>query len=281
MTELMLILATPNSSLYFAQMDELGMLEIIFPAIIPMKGCDQNGFHHKDVWGHSLLVMQHAEHIINNLDDYFGEKSEDISYNLAQADRLPLLKLAALMHDIGKPGTKETDPGTGRISFHNHAAKGAAMIEVLARAMKMSRENINFLARLTAEHLNILTLASGRARPLTQLRWFRKMHDDSIPAIILSMADIMSILGPDAGEEYRQNHINWSKKNIIDYCENIKTQIEKKPLITGSDLIALGMEPGPGIGKVLRQVRDAQDTAEVTTRQAALDLARSLAGRTS
>jgi putative nucleotidyltransferase with HDIG domain len=281
MTELMLILATPHSSLFFMQMDELGMLEIIFPGIIQMKGCGQNGYHHKDVWGHSLLVMQHAEHIINNLDDYFGERSEDVLQNLASASRLPLLKLAALLHDIGKPDTKDTDPVTGRISFHNHAARGAATIEVLSQAMKMSCENIRFLVLLIAEHLKILTLASGRTKPATQMRWFRKMHDDAIPAIILSMADMMSILGPEAGEDYRQNHLDWSKKSIIKYYENIRTRIEKKPLITGSDLIALGMAPGPGIGKVLGQVRDAQDTDEVTTREAALVLARSLVSRIS
>ncbi len=281
MTELMLILTTPKSGLFFGQMDELGMLEIIFPVIVPMKGCGQSGYHHKDVWGHSLLVMEQVEHIINNLHDYFGERAADVSENLASADRLPLLKLAALLHDLGKPDTRAANPRTGRTSFHNHDAKGAAMIEVVARTMKMSCSNIDFLVRLIAEHLNILTLASGRAKPAAEMRWFRKMHDDAVPAIILSMADIMSILGPDAGEDYRQSHMIWSKKSIIDYCENIRAIIERRPLVTGRDLIALGMEPGPGIGKVLGEVRDAQDTAEVTSREAALDLARSLKDRIS
>ena len=102
------------------------------------------------------------------------------------------------------------------------------------------------------------------------------MHDDAVPAIILSMADMMSIFGPDVGENYRQNHMIWSKNSIIKYCENIKETIEKRPLVTGCDLIALGMRPGPDLGKVLVQMRDAQDTDEVTTRKDAIGLACSL-----
>ena len=58
MAELLLILSAGGSADFCRTMDEFGVLEVIFPEIGPMKGCEQNGFHHLDVWEHSLLVME-------------------------------------------------------------------------------------------------------------------------------------------------------------------------------------------------------------------------------
>ncbi|TAN38544.1 MAG: HD domain-containing protein [Nitrospirae bacterium] len=281
MGELLQILATPESSRFVLQMDDLGILEIIFPEIVPMKTCRQNGYHHLDVWRHSLLVLQQAENIIKDLPDYFGDRTGDVSENLASADRLPLLKLAALLHDLGKPATRNTDSANGRISFYGHDEKGAVMLEAVARKMKMSLRDTGLLRLLVAEHLYILTLASGRAKPLTQMKWFRRVKDDAIPAIILGMADVMSIRGPDSTEEYRLNHIDWSKRSVRRYFEEIRAGLEKAPLVTGSDLIGMGMSAGPDIGRVLDQLMDAQDDGEVTTRQEALELAKRLSVRIS
>ena len=83
MTELLLILKTPHSTSFIKDMDQLGILDILFPEIPPMKGCEQNGFHHKDVWEHSLLVAESCEQVLNNLTSYFGDWAEDVSSNLA------------------------------------------------------------------------------------------------------------------------------------------------------------------------------------------------------
>ncbi|MHB8881750.1 MAG: HD domain-containing protein [Thermodesulfovibrionales bacterium] len=281
MNELLLILATPESSRFILQMDALGILEIIFPGIVPMKTCRQNGYHHLDVWGHSLLVLQHTENILSDLPAYFGDRAGDVSENLALADRLPLLKLAALLHDLGKPVTRSFDSVSGRISFYGHDEKGAAMMETMARTMKLSLKDTGLLKLLVAEHLYILTLASGRAKPLTQMKWFRKLKDDAIPAIVLGMADVMSIRGPDSTEKYRLNHIDWSKRSVRRYFDEIRAELEREPLVTGSDLIGLGMSAGPDIGRVLDRLTDAQDDGEVSNRQEALELAKRLSVRSS
>ena len=83
MTELLLILKTPHSTSFIRDMDHLGILDILFPEIPPMKGCQQNGFHHKDVWEHSLLVAKNCEEVLNNLTGYFGDRAGDVSINLA------------------------------------------------------------------------------------------------------------------------------------------------------------------------------------------------------
>ena len=276
MAEIRLILKSPGSFRFFRQMDDLGILDIIFPKIGPMKGCPRNGFHHKDVWEHSLLVMESCEEIINNFSKYFKDASAGVAENLAGNDRLPLLKLVALLHDTGKPSTRGLNPDTGRITFYGYDEEGAKLISLIAEKLKMSSRSRDFLVLMAAEHLHILHLASRAVKSATKMKWFRRMGDDSVPAIILSMADVMGILGPDATEEYRERHIRWSVESVIDYYKEIKAKIESPDLITGHDLIALGMKPGPEIGRILAQVRDARDSGEVANREDAIEMAKTL-----
>lgn len=274
--ELLLILKTSRSSFYFRLMDELGVLEIIFPETKAMKGCPQNGFHHMDVWKHSLLALENIEDIINDLASYFGDRGIAIAKNLDSDNRLSLLKLSALLHDAGKPATSVINPDTGRITFYHHDKEGARLIDLMAGRLKMSNRHRDFMLLLAGEHLHALNLVSGDVKAATKMKWFRKMGDDSVPAIILSMADTMSILGPDATEEYRERHINWSKQSVRDYYERIKAQTESPNFVTGNDLIAFGMKSGPEIGRILAEVRSAQDSGEITSREEALELARKL-----
>lgn len=276
MTELLLILETSGSAGFVELMDGLGILEIIFPEIIPMKGCIQNGYHHKDVWTHSLMVLENTERIAHNLHDYFGDAARDVGKLLSGFHRLPLLKLAALLHDMGKPSTRNVDAATGKVRFYGHAGEGAKMVGAAARRLRMSTDSVEFLVLLVSEHLKILDLASNKTRPATVVRWFRKMMDASIPALILSMADVMSILGPDASEEYRQNHMRWATEAIRGYFLETRAQLVTGPFVTGNDLIAMGMKPGTEIGRILGIVRDAQDTFKVSSREEAIELARTL-----
>jgi poly(A) polymerase len=272
--ELMLILNTSRSANYFRQMDNLGILEVIFPEITMMKGCEQNGFHHKDVWEHSLLAMENTEKILNELPEYFRKQSMEVAGNLNCNNRLQLLKLSALLHDTGKPATKSVDPDTGRITFHRHDKEGTKLIEGIAKRLKMSGRERDYLVLLSAEHLQPLHLASEKAASSARMKWFRRMGDESVPALILSMADVLSSLGPESGPGYRERHINWSKRSVMDYYERVKAQIERPDLVSGDDLIALGMKPGPEIGRVLEEIRDARDAGGISSREEAVAFAR-------
>lgn len=270
MSELLLILKTPCSSSFFRQMDRMGILEVILPEIMPMKGCTQNGFHHRDVWEHSLLTLENCEHIINNPTDFFETHATEVTGNLSEGNRLPILKLAALFHDIGKPLTRSLNPDTGRIIFYRHDAEGAILADMLSGRLKMSNTDKEFLSLLVAEHLHVLSLANKTVRPTTIMKWFRKMRDDSIPEIILSMADIKASSGIDSSEEFRDYYLNWTMSMVVKYYKGIKFKLERQGLITGKDLIALGMKPGPKMGKLLNAIRNAQDSGEINSREEAI-----------
>lgn len=276
MTELLLILNTPHSTSFIKDMDHLGILDILFLEIPPMKGCQQNGFHHKDVWEHSLLVAKNCEEVLNNLAGYFGDRAGDVSINLACDNRLPMLKLTALLHDIGKPLCRGINEETGRITFYKHDKAGEELAGALAERLKLSILDRDYLVQLVAEHLHVLSLAGNRVRTATRMRWFRKMKDNAIPAIILGIADVKSSLGIESTEQWRSHYLQWSKNIIRDYYETIRTRFESQNLVTGTDLIGLGMEPGPEMGGVLNILRNAQDTGEISNSEDALALAKSL-----
>jgi tRNA nucleotidyltransferase/poly(A) polymerase len=251
-------------------MDEIGLLEVLFPEILPMKSCNQNGYHHLNVWYHSLLVLENTEEIINNLVEIFGKWSTNISENLSLNDRLPLLKFAALLHDSGKPITQGQDEKTGKITFYGHEKEGTRIVDTVAKRFKMSNQNRELLSLLVAEHLQVLALMSKEIKSTGSMMWFRKMKDNSIPAIILGMADVLSSQGADSSVRYREDFIEQAKQSINNYFARTKAMIEMPNLINGYDLIALGMKPGTEIGHILNRLRNAQDIGEVTTREEAL-----------
>lgn len=277
MTELQNILLGSNSSVWLRQMDDLGILEIIFPEILPMKGCKQNWYHHRDVWRHSLLVLEQIEQILCDLSR-FGEVSPAIAA-LLNNDKTVFLKLAGLLHDIGKPSTSGIKPGTERIIFYGHDRAGAELIRELSDRLKLSGRSKDFLVNIVSAHLRPLALSSPKAKSAARLRWFRRMRDDAVPALILSMADVMSSLGPESGVDYREHFIGWATESIQEYFASIKPALELPLLINGEDLISMGMKPGIALGRILYRLRFAQDLGRITSREEALEFASDMISR--
>ncbi len=277
--ELFHIFRTARGAGATAAMDTHGMLEAIFPEIIAMKLCTQNGYHHKDVWGHTLLVLEQTEHILDDPAAYFGVTAAAVMQNLAAGDRIALLKCAALLHDVGKPATRGLKQATGRISFTDHDRAGAEVADRIAERMKLSNQARSFLVLLVREHLQPLFLSRAGVTPSARMRWLRKMGHDVVPSVILAMADVMSSRGPESGQEYRDRFTSWCGQLVGDYYASAREILSRPRLISGHDLIELGMEPGPQMGPILEQVHEAQDSGEVTDRDGALELARELMGR--
>lgn len=254
-------------------MDELGILDVIFPEIRHMKGCTQNTYHHTDVWNHSLMVLEICEYVVNHLQEFFGSVAEEVADNLKPGNRIPLLKLSAMLHDVGKPMTRGVKEDTGRITFYGHDKKGTEIVSQITQRLRMSSRDQEFVRRMVAEHLNVLNLFFYKVRPTTRMRWFRKLKHDCIPIIIMGIGDIRSTLGPASTEERRENHLRWSQNTVKEYYRKIKKQLERHNFITGKDLMDIGMSPGPELGDVLRKIREAQDAGLIRNREAALAMA--------
>jgi putative nucleotidyltransferase with HDIG domain len=274
LAELLLILETDRSACSFRKMDELGILEVLFPEIMPMKACAQNGYHHKDVWEHSLLVMENVEHILSDLAGFFGDVSSSVADSLA-AGTSSLVKLASLLHDVGKPDTKGVRPDS-RITFRGHDKVGAGIAQAVCKRLRMPNRSRDLVVRIVREHLRPLVLSSFGTESSALVRWFGKMRDDAIPVLILGMADVMSSLGPESGAEYRERIIAWIQESMLAYFGSIRQKLASPLLVTGDDLIAMGMKPGIALGKLISRLRFAQDSGKISSREEALCAAREL-----
>ncbi len=272
--ELLLILETDRSARSFRQMDELGILAVLLPELTPMKKCSQNGYHHRDVWEHSLLVMENVEQILRDLAGHFGDDGNSVAASLTPGT-VCLIKLASLLHDVGKPETKDVRPD-GMISFRRHDSVGAGMAKAVCARLKMPNRSRDFVVRMVREHLRPLVLSALGTKSSALVRWFGRMRDDAVPVLILGMADVMSSLGPASGAEYRKRVIAGIKEIMHTYFGSLRQRIASPLLITGDDVIAMGMQPGIALGKLISRLRFAQDCGKINTREEALCAAREM-----
>lgn len=140
----------------------------------------------------------------------------------------------------------------------------------------MSGRDREFLRTMVAEHMHILYLSRPDVKEKTILKWFRKLNDDIIPLIIIEMADSMNTRGTASKKFEREAHLVWSKRTVMEYYSEIKTKLERKNIISGEDLISLGMKPGPELGRTLEKIREAQDTGLIIDRNAGFAMAETL-----
>lgn len=279
MAEMIRIFSVPNCSPYIWKMDQLGLLEVVFPEIQPMKACSQNSYHHQDVWNHSMSVLENCEIILNDLESFFGVQSQSIFDCLKKNDRFPLLKMAALLHDVGKPDTRKVNALSGRINFYGHDSRGRDILSQMAARMKMSKKSGTLLEILAAQHLHVVNLSKAGVKKTTITNFFRSLGDDAVLTIILSMADTRSKKGPSMVESEKNAYLDWCRKIIAEYFSSIKPMLEVKSLINGKDLIDMGILPGPEMGKILKQIREAQDSGQLKDREEALDFVKSIIDR--
>lgn len=288
-TEFMRLLATASAARWLRQMDVVGLLEQIIPQIAFARGIAQGGYHHLDVWDHSLLTVELLEQIIEHPAERFPQTEPGISQYVAEADHCSGLKLAALLHDLGKPQVRAEDE-QGRIWFRGHEQKGTEIAQQVAGRLRLKRRVRQMLITVIRHHLRPLHLTREAIRklnshwPLAQalsLSAIRRLMRDSSPhsvgLLILAAADLLACQGP-ATDPARQAGALGLLDDMLARYRQWQADQQYAPLLTGQDLIdELGLEPGPQFGRILEAIEDARADGKITTRHQALALATQLA----
>lgn len=127
--ELLKIIASSYSKDGVTLLFTSGLLEFIIPELIETRGVEQAGHHTKDVWNHSIDAMA----------------------NCPSPD--PIIRLATLLHDVGKPKSKMNRGKGKEITFYNHEVIGARMVKAIARRLKMSKKEVDLLWLLVRWHM--------------------------------------------------------------------------------------------------------------------------------
>ncbi len=248
--ELEKILTGPNPHTGIKMMDELNLLNEILPEVTTMKGVRQpDNFHPEgDVFTHTLLALSELD-ATRKSTGLHGEWE---------------LAMATLLHDIGKPVTFEI---ADRIRFTNHDNVGSEMAEKICERLRMSNAEKERITWLVKRHLYLRNAQKMRIGKLKRLF----AHEGY----------------PELAELYRVDSLS-STGNLDDYvfCQEMfeklqEEEIKPEPIITGHDLIALGLKPGPAFSKILDTIKDEQLEEKIKTKEQAIKRAKELAASES
>ncbi len=278
--ELFKILASPRCYETFRQMDRIGLLEEVMPQVSVMYKVSQGGYHHLDVWRHSLEALRQLEMLLKS-EMKNPDIAEHLNENLGSGHtRLAVLKLGTLLHDIGKPAAKSE--GKGRSIFHGHEHIGRSIARKTALMLKISTRERRVLEDLVRFHLRPGYLSNFR-RPSDRavFRFLRDTGEEAAAVLLLSLADQRATRGPMTSQADQRHHEKVVRLVLGRYFEKKKEKPFQR-LINGHDLIKeLGLTPSPLFAKLLKEVEEQQVLGKVTSRREAVALASRIAGKQS
>ncbi len=289
--ELRRILASDQAVRGLGLMSELGAAAVVLPELESLRGVQQSRYHHLDVYGHTLEVVDRAVHLTSGdgLPKLLGEQHADALAALLVeplADgmtRGEALRWGALLHDIAKPATRAVRPLDRRVTFMGHDVLGAEQSRELLERLHSSVRLREHVAALVRWHLRLGFLVH-KPQPLARERVFDYLHDCEpveVDVTLLSVCDRLATRGAKSDPAIRA-HLALARAMLGDALR-WREQGAPAPLLRGDELATeLGIATGPWLGKLLGELARAQFAGRVSTREQALGLARqSLAGRIS
>jgi len=271
--ELDLIMASCRAGAVIRQLDEAGILGLLFPELKEGQGLNQPASHHLDVFFHNLEALSCLEEVIRSLHRFFPQQAGHLERYCADLKTTTLLKWAAIFHDLGKPYTAKII--SDRITFYGHDRVGIEVFGRIADRLKWSRADAGRVERFIGLHMWPFHLNNARKKTgLTGracLRLFKRAGDDLPGLFLLAMADSLAGKGPKkpANTELDLARLYDEIDKVVQ--ERIRPLLEQPRLLTGHDLIEVfGLIPGPHFAKILTGLEQAQLTEGVATREDAL-----------
>jgi poly(A) polymerase len=260
-------------------MDELGLTEVVLPEIATLRGVEQNPYHHRDVHGHTVEVLEQAIALERDPAPVLGEElAEPVRALLAEplGDELTRgggLRFAALLHDAAKPRTRVELPG-GRIGFPGHDVEGAELARGVLARLRASERLRAHVAALTRHHLRLGFLV--HEAPLDAhavYRYLRDCEPVTADVTLLSVADRLATRGRKADEAIAR-HVALARELLV-AALGARAAGPATPLVRGDELAReLGIAPGPRLGELLEAIAEARFAGEVAGREDAVAYAR-------
>jgi len=243
--ELCKILTDGAARRAFELLDETGLLAALLPEIRQMKGVEQPPQFHPegDVWIHTLMMLERLPHPCSQT-----------------------LAWGALLHDVGKPPTFAPPTGPdGRIRFDEHVEVGTRMAEEICRRLRFSNSDTEQVAALVANHMRFKDVQE--MKPSTLKRFVRLDRFDE--HLELHRLDCSSSHGD-------LDNYQFVKRFLAD---TPAAEVRPPRLVSGEDLIKIGLTPGPVFRTILDAVEEAQLNGTVATKEGALRFVQDLIRR--
>jgi poly(A) polymerase len=218
---------------------ETGVAEHFLPELPALKLEIDEHHHHKDVYQHSLTVL-------DQVIDLENKHQPQIEADL-------VLRIAALLHDIGKPKTRKFE-GEGRVSFHHHEVVGARLAKKRLEKLRYSNEIIEQVCLLIELHLRFHGYGDGKWTDSAVRRYVRDAEEQLIRLHKLTRADCTT--RNEAKAEKLRNAYNDLEERIVELSkqEELKSM---RPELDGAEIMqVLNIKPGPEVGKAYQFLLD-------------------------
>ncbi len=261
-------------------LEEVQALTRLVPALAFGRGVEQNPYHHLDVLGHSLACVESLDAIAARPREHLGDLGREVSQYLAQPEARARLATAALLHDLGKPATRrQRKPGWA--TFYHHDREGARLARDACRKLGLSKADREVVGLLVREHMRPFHLMGawrrGQFSPRGVRRLLAAVGDHLAGLMALALADTMAGRGPLRPPDAEELLVAVYRRVAELRDRELARALAAPPLIDGHRLMAaLGLEPGPEVGRLLKAVREAQLEGEIQDPTQALELARRL-----
>ena len=270
------------------EMDADGVLSHVLPELEEGRDMDQPGFHHLGVRAHAIEALSAMEAILNSPETLLPCSAAIVADYLRGPRARPLLLMAALLHDVGKPACHTREP-EGRVRFTGHPAAGATIAARILQRLAWPARIRDGVVALVAHHMRVFDLAGlaidgacapddiGRTISMGAIRrMFRQVHGHEAGLMLTALADSHASRGPAKRPGYDDALATVCDQMLRGYIEYTTLQAPE-PLLTGKDLIAAGFTPGPLFSALLQAVDESRSEGHVSNKQQALELARRLA----
>jgi poly(A) polymerase len=218
--EFLKMLCHPQGHRALQDLMDLDLLAQFAPELTEMVGLEQGGYHHKDVWEHTLLVVQ------------------------ATNPKDPLLRLSALLHDVGKPRTRSVE-SDGRTRFFEHDTLGAEMTEEILNRLRFSSGFIARVVRLVRKHMRLVH--TYEMSPSLARRLVREFDDDLFRFVELVEADVAGLKPGTDVIDFEQ-----VRRTFVEVLSKTPSERLVSPL-DGKEIMEItGLKEGKEIGRLKR-----------------------------
>lgn len=260
--------------------DELGITPVLLPELAALRGVEQSPYHHLDVYEHTIAVLAETIELQRDPERSLGPHAPAVDAFLSrllanELTRWQALRFGALLHDIAKPQTREVT-AQGRVTFMGHDAAGGRTAAVMLTRLRASERLAQHVAALARYHLRLGFLV--HEMPLSRrgvYRYLRECDPVQVDVTVLSVADRLATRGARVRPEAVVKHLELAGQLLGEALAWVADP--PKPPVRGDDLArALGLKPGPELGRILQELEEASFADEIDSDEEAVRRAREI-----
>ena len=288
--ELYAILEPEGATERLYLLDSYGLFTALFPEFTPARGMLQPGLHHWDVFEHSLHTVEALERLAMLLTLTPQEMTEaplergrgdmlELQALLHEAEQAgyfqvasitsPVMKMAALLHDIGKTTTQVLQED-GKITFYGHPQAGIPLVQVIARRLSLSTQDQRLIRQVVANHMRPGQLSHDTITARAVRRYFVDLGPVGIQVALVSLADHLAMRGPEPLTEAWEHHLATVRLLLTRYIREREVTLPPH-LVQPEELMRkLNLEPGPIVGQLLEQIAEARADGQIHSKDDAI-----------